>query len=184
MPVMWLVTSWLLQFLALVSWIFSSHRFPPLECKSLWTTFLDLTPCISCIHFFLSLYLSTLISYLFCVLFPPLSLSYSLSFPKVLFFFFFLFGSAQGMWKFPSQGSNHATVVTCKQFQSLALFSGLRIWLVTRCSIVCRCGLDLALLWLWHRLAAAVPIQLLAQELPYATGAAIKRRKKIVLLKK
>ena len=30
------------------------------------------------------------------------------------------------------------------------------------------------LLWLWHRLAAASPIQPLAWELPYATGAAVK----------
>ena len=40
----------------------------------------------------------------------------------------------------------------------------------------CHCGWDpaLLLLWLWHRLAAAAPIQPLAWELPYATGAAIK----------
>ena len=41
-----------------------------------------------------------------------------------------------------------------------------------------RCGLDAPLLWLWRRLAAAVLIQPLAQELPYATDAAIKRRQK------
>ena len=34
------------------------------------------------------------------------------------------------------------------------------------------------LLRLWCRLAAAAPIQLLARELPYATGAAAKRKKK------
>ena len=33
---------------------------------------------------------------------------------------------------------------------------------------------DPALLWLWHRLAAAAVIQFLAWELPYATGAALK----------
>ena len=38
------------------------------------------------------------------------------------------------------------------------------------------CGSDLALLWLWRRLAAAAPIQLLAWELPYAVGAALKRQ--------
>ena len=32
----------------------------------------------------------------------------------------------------------------------------------------CRCGSDLALLWLWYRLAAAAPIRPLAWELPYA----------------
>ena len=30
---------------------------------------------------------------------------------------------------------------------------------------------DLALLWLWRRLAVAAPIQTLAWELPYAAGA-------------
>ena len=33
-------------------------------------------------------------------------------------------------------------------------------------------------MWLWHRPAAVAPIQLLAQELPYATGTALKREKK------
>ena len=41
-----------------------------------------------------------------------------------------------------------------------------------------RCGLDLALLWLWCRAVAAAPIQPLAWELPYAPGAALKRKKK------
>ena len=36
---------------------------------------------------------------------------------------------------------------------------------------------DLALLWLWHRLAMA-PIQPLAWELPYVVGAALKKKKK------
>ena len=39
----------------------------------------------------------------------------------------------------------------------------------------CRCGSDARLLWLWCRLTAAAPIQPTAQELPYATGAALKR---------
>ena len=34
-----------------------------------------------------------------------------------------------------------------------------------------RLGLDLALLWLWYRLAATAPIRPLAWEPPYATGA-------------
>ena len=37
---------------------------------------------------------------------------------------------------------------------------------------------DLALLWLWCRMTATAPIQPLAWKLPYATGAAIKRKKK------
>ena len=32
--------------------------------------------------------------------------------------------------------------------------------------------------WLWHRPAAAAPIQPLDEELPYTTGVAIKRKKK------
>jgi len=39
--------------------------------------------------------------------------------------------------------------------------------------------LDLVLLWLWYRPAAAAPVQLLAQELLYASGAAINKEKKI-----
>ena len=37
---------------------------------------------------------------------------------------------------------------------------------------------DLALLWLWCRLAATAPIRPLAWEPPYATGTALKRQKK------
>ena len=36
---------------------------------------------------------------------------------------------------------------------------------------------DPALLWQWCMLAAAVPIQSLAQELSYATGLAVKKKK-------
>jgi len=36
---------------------------------------------------------------------------------------------------------------------------------------------DLALLWLWHRLAAAAPTRPLVWKLPYAAGAALKRKK-------
>ena len=41
-----------------------------------------------------------------------------------------------------------------------------------------RCGSDLALLWVWCRLAATARIRPLAWEPPYATGAALKRKKK------
>ena len=37
---------------------------------------------------------------------------------------------------------------------------------------------DLALLWLWCRPAAVAPVRPLAWELPYARGAALKRKKK------
>ena len=46
------------------------------------------------------------------------------------------------------------------------------------CGVGRRHGLDLALLWLWHRLATTAPIGPLAWEPPYAMGAALKRQKK------
>ena len=49
------------------------------------------------------------------------------------------------------------------------------------CGVGRRCGLDPALLWLWHRPAATALIQPLAWEPPYAAGAALemaKRQKK------
>ena len=45
------------------------------------------------------------------------------------------------------------------------------------CGVGQRCGLDSALLWLWHRPVATVPIGPLAWESPYATGAAPKAKK-------
>jgi len=44
------------------------------------------------------------------------------------------------------------------------------------CGVGCRCSSDPA--WLWRRPAAAVQIQPLAWELPYATGAALKSKRK------
>ena len=44
------------------------------------------------------------------------------------------------------------------------------------CRVGFRCSLDPMLLWLWHRLAAAVLIRPLAWELPFATGAALKSK--------
>ena len=46
------------------------------------------------------------------------------------------------------------------------------------CGVGHRRGLDPALLRLWHRLAAVAPIRAVAWELPYATGAALKKQKK------
>ena len=51
------------------------------------------------------------------------------------------------------------------------------------CAVGHRCGSDPALLWLWCRLAAAALIGPLAWELPYATGAALKKNKKICFIK-
>ena len=46
------------------------------------------------------------------------------------------------------------------------------------CGVGHRCGLDLVLLWLWLRPSAVAPIRPLGWELPYAVGAALKRKKK------
>ena len=46
------------------------------------------------------------------------------------------------------------------------------------CDVDLRHGLGMALLWLWHRPAAAALIQPLAWELPSAMGTAKKERKK------
>ena len=56
--------------------------------------------------------------------------------------------------------------------QSLALFGGLRVW--------CRLQMWLGsmLLWLWCRPAAVAPIRPITWEPLYATGAALKRKKK------
>ena len=43
------------------------------------------------------------------------------------------------------------------------------------CGVVCKCGSDPALLWLWCRPAATAPIQPLAWKPPYAAGAALKK---------
>ena len=45
------------------------------------------------------------------------------------------------------------------------------------CGVGRRHGSDPTLLWLWYRLAAAALIRPLAWEPPYATGAALKRKK-------
>ena len=53
------------------------------------------------------------------------------------------------------------------------------------CGVGCRCGLDLALLWLWHRLELTAPIPPLAWEAPYAMGTALKtKKKKLTALRK
>ena len=44
------------------------------------------------------------------------------------------------------------------------------------CAVGRRCGLDLALLWLWRRPAAIAPTGPLAWESPYAKGVALKRQ--------
>ena len=46
------------------------------------------------------------------------------------------------------------------------------------CGVGHRCSSDLALLWLWRRLAAVALIGPLAWESPYALGVAPKKKKK------
>ena len=46
-----------------------------------------------------------------------------------------------------------------------------------------RCNLDLVLLWLWYRPAATAPIQPLTWEPPYPADEALKRQKKIFLIR-
>ena len=46
------------------------------------------------------------------------------------------------------------------------------------CGVGCRCGSDLALLWLWHRLAAVALIRPLAWEPPHVSGVALKSKNK------
>ena len=46
------------------------------------------------------------------------------------------------------------------------------------CGVGCRRGSDLALLWLWYRLAATAPIRPLAWKHPYAVGVALKKKKR------
>ena len=51
------------------------------------------------------------------------------------------------------------------------------------CGVGHRQGLDPALLWLWCRLAATAPIQPLDWEPPDAMSAALKKKKKILVVK-
>ena len=62
------------------------------------------------------------------------------------------------------------------QVRSLALLSGLRICVAVSYSVGFRQGIDLILLWLWLRPAAASPIRPLAWEIPYATVVGLKRK--------
>ena len=50
------------------------------------------------------------------------------------------------------------------------------------CGVVRRCGLDLALLWLWCRLAAPALVEPLAWELPNASGTVLKKREIKILV--
>ena len=62
--------------------------------------------------------------------------------------------------------------------QSLVSLRGLSIGHCPElCGVGRRCTLDLVVLWLWWKLAAAAPIRPLAWDPPYAVGVALKRKK-------
>ena len=63
------------------------------------------------------------------------------------------------------------------QVWSLASVSGLKIWHCWKLPCRSQMWLGSGVAWLWLRLAAAAPFGPLAQELPFATGVAIKRKK-------
>ena len=70
----------------------------------------------------------------------------------------------------PIVAQQHPTQLVSMRTQvlSLASLSGLRIWVAVNHGVGCRCGSDLALLWLWYRLAVAAVIGPLGWKLPYA----------------
>ena len=61
---------------------------------------------------------------------------------------------------------------------------GLGSGVAVRYGVGHRRGLALALLWLWRRPAATALTRPLAWEPPYAAGVALKRQKKLLLLKR
>ena len=66
-----------------------------------------------------------------------------------------------------------------RNYQGAGLIPGLAPWVkvAVNCGVGRRCGSDLVLLWLWHRLAAVAPIRPLAWEPPYAACAALESQK-------
>ena len=63
------------------------------------------------------------------------------------------------------------------RFNSWPCSVGSESGIAVSCGVGHKCGLDLALLWLWRRLEATAPIQPLAWEPPYAVGVALKQNK-------
>ena len=61
---------------------------------------------------------------------------------------------------------------------------GRRRGVAVSCGVGRRRGWGPPLLWLWRRPAATAPIRTLAWELPYASGAALEKRKKTKKKKK
>ena len=70
------------------------------------------------------------------------------------------------------------------QVHSLVRSVGYRSGVAMSRGVVHRHGLDLVLLWLWHRPGATAPIQPLAWDPPYSMGEALKRPQKKVIIAK
>ena len=60
----------------------------------------------------------------------------------------------------------------------MASISGLRIHVAMNCGVGHRCGSDLALLWLWCRLAVAAAVRPLTWEPPCAAPVALRNKTK------
>jgi len=84
-----------------------------------------------------------------------------------------------GFWEFLSCSAGWEPDIVSRRMcvLSLASLSGLRIRCCHSCMVGHRCGSDLVVSWLWCRSAVAALIRPLAQELPYATGVAVKEKK-------
>ena len=82
------------------------------------------------------------------------------------------------LWGVPVVAQEYQTWLVSKK--GTGLIPGLTQWVKfpasqVSCSAGCKCGSDLALLWLWGRLAAVAPIWPLVWELPHAASAALKK---------
>ena len=80
-------------------------------------------------------------------------------------------------WEFPSWLRRNES-----DWHPWGSIPGLAQWvkgpgIAVSCGVGCRRGSDLALLWLWCRMAAVAPIPPLAWEPPYAAGVSLKRQK-------
>ena len=92
-------------------------------------------------------------------------------------------GYLKFLWIKKSRSYHCISVITnpASTDEEVGAIPGLAQWIEgsgvpMNCGVCCRHGSDLALLRLWHRPAATALIRPLAWELPYAVGAALKKR--------